>query len=268
MGTSCKGHTLPLALAGILVAVAMLRSFHDRATSLVQSWRHARAGAALENDVLASAADAAPSPGRCTPLAVQALHGYAERVVCHEPLPVLSSFPNVALPTLRLDFDSIFSRAAPCAGELRATPLRTFTTPVARLTCLLADTIPSSTVAQENILAGSLGVAEPAAGATALLATPGTLEVRGAITLSADTLIVSGGDASIGALVAQKEVVVTVLSAKGSVAVQQLGGPVSLVLIGAKTLRAPASPLPATFPLPPVRPPAILAVVAPDGSGK
>ena len=117
MGTSCKGHTLPLALAGILVAVAMLRSFHDRATSLVQSWRHARAGAALENDVLASAADAAPSPGRCTPLAVQALHGYAERVVCHEPLPVLSSFPNVALPTLRLDFDSIFSRAAPCAGE-------------------------------------------------------------------------------------------------------------------------------------------------------
>ena len=268
MATSCRGHTLPLALAGSLVALAMLRAFHDRATSLVQSWRHARVGAALEAEVLEGVANAAPSLGRCSQLSVQARHGSTQRTVCYEALPAVTAYPRVALPSLRPDFDAVFSRASPCPAAPQAVRQRSFTSPVARLTCSMTGSVPATAVALENIKADWLKVAEPTNSSPALLATPGTLEVSGVLEVQGDSLVVSGGDTSIGSLAASKALSVTVVSARGSVEVRELRGPVSLVIVGTKSLRAPASPIPASFPLPPLRPPAILAIVAPDGSGK
>ena len=265
---SASGYTLPLALLSMLITLAMLRGFHDRALSLVQQWRIGRDADAVEEAATLAAVSAPPMPGRCASLVVRSPRGAAERLLCHEHLSSLLSFPATQLPSGKIDYGSIFGAALPCPGELRSVVRTSFDSPTARRSCVVGSSVTAPLVVLENIYSSDIRI-EPANQAPfSLVATPGSLELRGALVVSGDTLVVSGGNIAVGALVAQQPSAVTLLSARGSITVEQVSGGASLLLLGTKELRAPATALPTTLLLPPLRPLALTAAYALDGSGK
>lgn len=263
-----SGYTLPLALLTMLITLAMLRGFHDRALSLVQQWRIGREADAVEEAATLAAVSAPPMPGRCSPVTARSPQGSTERLLCHEHLSSLLSLPATQLPSGKIDYGSIFGAALPCPGELRAVTRTSFDSPTARRSCVVGSRAAAPLIILENISGVDLRV-EPANQAPfSLVATPGSLELRGALIVGGDTLVVAGGNIAVGALVAQNPSSVTLLSARGSITVQQISGGASLLLLGTKELRAPASALPTTLLLPPLRPPGLTAAYTLDGSGK
>lgn len=262
------GYTLPLALVAMLLILAMLRGTHDRALSLVQSWVITREADLLEESVTLAAISAAPSPGRCSPHTVRAESGTTERTFCHEPLALLAASPATQLPAGKLDYGSIFSSAVPCPGSLLTVTRTSFDSPVARRSCAPGSSAVAPLVLLDNIVGENLSIERPAQAAFSIIATPGTFELQSALQVDGDTLVLAGGDIRLGAVIAQQPATVTLLSVQGSVYLQQKVGPLSVVLVGAKELRAPAGTLPLTFPLPPSRALALTAALALDGGGK
>ena len=265
---SAAGYTLPLALLAMLITLAMLRGFHDRALSLVQQWHIGRDADAVDDAATLAAVSAPPTPGRCASLVVRSPRGPTERLLCHEHLSSLLSLPATQLPSGKIDYGSIFGAALPCPGELRSVTRTSFDSPTARRSCVVGSSVAAPLVVQENISGGDIRIEPTNQAPFSLVATPGSLELRGALIVSGDTLVVAGGSIAVSALVAQNPSSVTLLSARGSITVQQISGRASLLLLGTKELRAPATALPTTLLLPPLRPLALTAAFAPDGSGK
>ena len=268
-----SGYTLPLALLAMLITLAMLRGFHDRALSLVQQWRIGREADAVEEAATLAAVTAPLSPGRCSTTTVRSARGSTERLLCYESLASLVSVPPVQLPAGRVDYGSIFEAALSCPSQLRAETRTTFESPTARRTCLVGASAAAPLVLLENISGADLTIEPTGQAPFSLVATPGFLDLRGALVVGGDTLVVSGGNISVPTIVARKPSVVTLLSARGTVTVQQVSSGVSLVLVGPKELRAPPGMPPATaplasLPLPAFRPPALAAALTLDGSGK
>lgn len=263
-----SGYTLPLALLAMLVTLAMLRGFHDRALSLVQQWRIGQDADAVEEAATQAAVSAPLTPGRCSSVMLRSPQGSTERLLCHESLSLLLSFPATELPFGKIDYGSIFGAALPCPGALRTVTRTIFDSPTARQNCVVGLAAAAPLVVLENISGGDLRIESPNQEPFSLVATPGSFELRGALLVDGDTLVVAGGNIALGALVAQKPSAVTLLSARGTISVQQVSGGASLVLLGTKELRAPATTLAASPPLPPFRPPRLTAAYTLDGSGK
>jgi hypothetical protein len=173
--------------------------------------------------------------------------------VCTVGAPPFLTTPPIHLPSNRIDFSTLLHHAAPCRYERTQNSDTIFSGPKAGATCVAPNFLSAPMVSLDNILIRDLALTLPQHSSTLALATPGSVQSEGLLTLNSSTLIVAGGNIRIAALKgdASERIAVTLLSAHGDIVVGQVLGPVSILSIGRQLISVPPTPPSPMFILPP-----------------
>lgn len=250
-----RGWTLPTTLFCLALLLSSVHLITFESVDARRMIAERTTGRRLHQDAV-SAVQAHLSKGqRCRDISVSNGSSPASYEVCGEELRPFNSVPSMKIdPTVLIDYDVIFSSAVSCpVAPVPATSTQT-TAPRARNDCLLPTTLRAGAVVLENIRGENLTISPPS-GTSALLASPGSTTVLGELTITANLLVLSGGDVEIGGIrgASPSSITVTIISSLGSIHVGKTHGPVSLVVAGRSTFEVPETPQPQSFPMPPLR---------------
>lgn len=257
-----SGHAILLALVALSLGAIMMQSAHERALHLFRTWLTHNKGRHLYTELTETTPSWIDQPGRCVPTQSQS---YPPGVwdACYEELRPVAVSPSLALPEGKPDYDELFKKSGACPTTVRLTPAGTFTTPVARSSCVISAPLSADLILRDNVVAETVSWStqrEPEPFLT--VASPGYISITGTLSLQRSTLIIAGGAISIGSIVADSRlpIKVTLISARGPIEVQRVSGPISLVVVGTDLIRAPLTSIPSSFPFPLTRAPALLTL--------
>lgn len=172
------------------------------------------------------------------------------------------SFPLHSAP----DFSKLLMAASTCPDKrIRATQ-STFYAPYATYSCLYTKTSIQGAVSLDNIIGDDVQIDDGATKVTTLIATPGSVELTGALLLSTDTLIATGGDIKIPKIHIRNgsslgNIALTVISAHGDIHIGELRGDVRLLAYTRRLLSVPPSGLPDRVILPILRADSISGII-------
>jgi hypothetical protein len=250
-----RGWTLPTTLFCLALLLSSIHLLTFESVDARRMIAERTIGRRLHQEAV-SAVKAHLSTGqRCRDISVSNESSPASYEVCGEELRPFNSVPSMKIdPATLIDYDVIFLSAVNCPVAPVLTTLSQAIAPRARNDCLLPPTLRDGAVVLENIRGENLTISPPS-GTSALLASPGSTTVLGELTITANLLIVSGGDVEIGGIrgTSPSSITVTIISSLGSIHVGKTYGPVSLVVAGRSTLEVPETPQPQSFPMPPLR---------------
>jgi hypothetical protein len=257
--THQAGWALPATLTAIVLLNSCVRLLSIDTVAAIRAFSTSQRGDSfMESQRQAIFTRIEPETG-CTTIETVVDRQRATYEVCGERvLPFVITPSSYHLPSGRIDYDSIFARAARCKTATRETGLTSSNSPLFRRDCLLSSSISGETIALENIIGTSLHVLG-GDDQTSLMATAGALSITGDLVISHDLLILTGGTIRIGAIVSTAgfPVRVSAISSLGEIHIGAIKGDVSLLTAGRSVVQAPGSAPSALYPLPPFRPPTL-----------
>lgn len=251
-----RGWSIPSALvASILVAYGII-IVTSEALSLLRRTQSFAQGDALRAAVIDRVVST-PLPAEGCDTVSANVRGVATTTSrCVESEPQFESSPPVSLPAMIVDYDSLFQAVSECPGIVQPSTHTSFTAPTAPYTCIPFSRRYPSLLSLDNLYAESLSIESPSQQDATLVATPGTLTVAEELTLTASTLMVTGGHTSIASIRYDGDtpIRITIVSARGDITVGNIRGKISLLAINRGEREVPATSFLPPFPLPPLRP--------------
>jgi hypothetical protein len=164
------------------------------------------------------------------------------------------------------DFSTLLRAASICPEQRSKTTQTRFYAPYATYSCLYTKTPIQGAISLDNIIGNNLQIDDGATEVTTLIATPGSLELSGALLLFTDTVIATGGDIKIPKVQMRTEsslsnITLTVISAHGDISIGELRGDIRLLAYSRRLLSVPPSGLPDRVILPILRADSISGVI-------
>lgn len=174
-------------------------------------------------------------------------------LTCERGNPIFVGNHPITLPSGRVDYNTLFADPTPCPGQTRGVSASSFTSPQSGITCELPSELTHGITSLDNLHCNALTIHPKESNQALVLATPGSLVCEGFLSLAASTLVVTGGDIRIAAIVStsSEPITITLLSAHGDIVVGGTSGALSLLALGRRLLSVSPTPPSEAFILPP-----------------
>jgi hypothetical protein len=247
-----SGIALPSTLIAIFLGLFVLRLAQLKTSGVVQLRSDLRLVHNLKQDLLRSLSNDGSGETRCQEVLGKHQNEQRKWLTCRELPSPYRTIPVTELPTPHFDFDALFREAIKCPGQVVSSTSRRQAIPYSSRSCLFRALTINGLTLLENIEGASLSVTKTVLHKSSIIATPGRFAVEQVLQTEGDLLIVAGGDVFINKIESRslQPIRVTIVSARGNIAVVTVGTGVHALVVGRGTMRVPSTTLLPPYPLP------------------
>ena len=260
------GWVLPTTLFGITVVMGTIRLISLDSTGVAQLFGDMRLSHTTRQHVMQELASIGEPKPLCENRTITMSETKLDYEICGERrVPFMVAPPTGQLSISRIDYDALFTSAAPCPSTPTNAAATRGDTVQASKNCAMPPTVKGGIITVQNLRGETTRVT--ATSGQSSIASPGAITITGSLILESDLLIVAGGDVDIASItsLSNQGNKVTIISALGVVRVGIVSPGISLIASGRSVLEVPETIQRPPFPLPPQRRHGIVGIRAVGG---